>query len=163
MLGLVVEEYVPYAEAQSNTFRTSDGKGFQCSFWSDVIHLKGAEALAAYQQDYYAGLPAVTRNSFGQGTSFYVGTMPDPHGMDWILKQACDAAGIEPILPHVPAGVEVIQRVNGNSIWLFLLNHSAEKVTVPFTGAGTNLLTDTAVKSSIELEPTDTAIIQLKQ
>ncbi|HET9915038.1 MAG TPA: beta-galactosidase, partial [Anaerolineales bacterium] len=163
MLGIVVEEFAPYQETQSNAFSTNDGKQFQCSFWSDVIHLKGAQALATYQEGYYAGLPTVTRNSFSKGTAFYVGTVPDPNGMDWFIKQACESAGIRPVLANTPAGVEVTQRVNGKSGWLFLLNHSNEKVTVPFEENGLDLLTGAQVNGTVELEPTDVAIVQLKQ
>jgi len=162
MLGLVVEEYAPYSETQSNTFCTTDGKQFSCTFWSDVIHLKNAKALANFEQDYYAGSPAVTRNQFGQGTAFYIGTIPDESGMDWLIDQACETANINPVARNVPAGVELLQRVNGNVSWLFILNHSTSKVTVPLEQGGHDLLMDVDVNGYVELEPTGVAIIQLK-
>ena len=162
MLGLVVEEFAPYAEAQFNSIRTTDNKQFKCTFWSDVIHLRNAEAIAHFEQDYYAGYPAITRNQFGKGTACYVGTLPDRNGMDWLLKQACETANIEPVSPNVPAGVELLQRSNGNSSWLFVMNYSAEKVTVPFEGHGQDLLTGAQVNGSIDLGPAGVAIVQLK-
>ena len=162
MLGLVVEEYVPYSETQSNTFRTRNGKQFQCSFWSDVIHLKTARALATFQGDYYAGGPAITHNHFGEGSAFYVGTVPNEEGMAWLIEQTCNAADVKPIAPDTPAGVELSRRTKGNTSWLFVLNHSAEKVTVPLEGTGLDLLTGAHVRDSIELEPTGVAILQLE-
>ncbi|HSD83849.1 MAG TPA: beta-galactosidase, partial [Anaerolineae bacterium] len=161
MLGLVVEECVPYQETQSNTFRTKDGEQFRCSLWSDVIRLKEAQALGTYEQDFYAGSPAITRNPFGKGTAFYVGTVPDQSGMDWLLQQVCETAGVQSISPNVPAGVEVVQRSNGDSFWWFVLNHSAEKVTVPIQGYGQDLLTGAQVNGAFELEPTGVAVIRL--
>jgi beta-galactosidase len=82
MLGLVVAEYAPYPETQSNTICTTDNKQFGCSLWSNIIHLRTAQAMATFEHDHYAGKPAVTRNQFGKGTAFYVGTIPDSNGMD---------------------------------------------------------------------------------
>ena len=161
MLGLSVEEYVPYTETQTNSIRTTDGDQFQCTFWADVIHLKNAKALAAFEQDYYAGGAAVTRNQFGKGTAFYVGTNPSEDGIDWLLKQACEVAKIEPVITNIPVGVEVLRRKNGDSSWLFVLNYSNEKVTIPFTGNGQDLLTGDKMGDSIKLDPTGVAIIQM--
>jgi beta-galactosidase len=161
MLGLAVEEYAPYMEAQLNTICTTDNREFECSFWSDVIQLKTAQPLARFEQDYYAGSAAITRNQFGRGSAFYLGTVPDARGMDWLIEQLCTAADIKPIASNLPADVEVLQRANRNSSWLFVLNHSAQNVTVPFEGSGQDLLTGKPVKGSLELEPTGVAVIQL--
>jgi len=162
ILGLVVEEFVPYSDAQSNTMRTTDGARFQCTFWSDIIHLKGAVALAEFERDYYAGSPAITSNKYGKGTAYYVGTVPDAGSMEWLLELACETAGIQPVSANAPGGVELLYRTTGSSLFLFALNHSAEKVTVSFEGPGQDLLTGTQVDGSIQLEPTGVAIVQLK-
>ncbi len=162
MLGLVIEEYVPYSEMQSNTFCTTDGKHFSCSFWSDVIHLKSAQALGTFEHEYYAGLPAMTRNQFGKGTAYYISTVPEQSGVDWMIEEVCITASIKPIASNIPAGVEIIQRMNENDSWLFLLNHSTEKVTVQLEAGGIDLLTGADVQEVIELEPTEVAILQLQ-
>ncbi len=161
MLGLVVEEFAPYAETQSNSICTTDGKQFKCSFWSDVIHLKGAEAIATFEQNYYAGSPALTHNPFGKGNAFYVATIPDQNGMDWLIEKVCKTADIKSISTSAPAGVELLRRTDGKSTWLFALNYSAEKVTVPFEGRGCDLLSGKTFNESISLNPTQVAIIQL--
>ena len=161
MLGLVVEEYVPYSETQSNTICGSDGKEFQCSFWGDVIHLKTAQALATYEHDYYAGSPAVTRNPFGDGTAFYVGTVPEPKGMSWLMDQVCEVANIKPMVPNLPAGVEIVRRTNGTQTWLFALNHLNEEVEIPLDQPSYEMLSRTAVDKSLHLGPMDVAIVQL--
>ena len=162
MLGLVVEEYAPYSETQSNSIRTNDGKQFQCTFWSDVIHTKDAKPLAAFEQDYYAGSPAITHNTFGKGNAFYVGTVPDNNGLDWLLEHACKTAGVQPVSANAPAGVELLHRTNGKSSWLFVLNQSMETVNVSIEAQGHDLLTGTEVNGSVALEPTGVAVIQLR-
>jgi len=159
MLGIAVEEYAPYSEKQVNSIRTMDGKQFQCTFWADVIHLQSAKPLATFEQDYYAGGAAITHNQHGKGNAFYVGTNPDYEGMNWLLAQACEAAGVQ--VSNLPAGVELLQRANGSSTWLFVLNYSGDKVTIPLEQKGKDLLTDADVESTITLEPTGVAIVQV--
>jgi beta-galactosidase len=162
MLGLVVEEFAPYSEIQTNSIRTNDGKQFKCALWSDVIHLKGAEAIVAvFEEDYYAGSPAITQNIFGKGTAWYVGTVPEVDGMAWLMKTVCETAGVQPVVSDAPTGVEILKRTNGKSSWLFVLNHSPKKIIVPLEKNGQDLLTGMTMNSSIELEPSGAAIIQL--
>jgi len=159
ILGLVVEEYVPYPEKLSNSICTNDGKQFQCTFWSDIIHLKNANAIATYEKDYYANSPAITHNTFGKGNAFYVGTVPDNNGMEWLIEQVCKTADVQSVSANVPAGVEILQRMNGESTFMFVLNHSSEKVSVPLEQSGVELVTGVQVSSSIALEPTGVAVI----
>lgn len=163
MLGLVVEEYAPYSETESNTFRTTDGRQFKCTLWSDIIRLKSAEAIAFFEEDYYAGAPAITHNRFGEGSAWYVATAPDKDGMDWLIEHVSRTAGIQPVSADVPEGIELLQRMNGNSSWLFILNHSNENRSVPLERNGHNLLTGERTGSSITLEPRGVVVLQMDE
>jgi beta-galactosidase len=159
LLGILVEEYVPYAESQSNTFCTDDGQKIQCSLWSDVIRLDGARALATYEGDYYANRPAITRNHFGKGTAFYLGTVPDQDGMEWLLEQSRQAAGIQAVA-NSPEGVELVRRTDGTHTWLFALNHLNEEVRLPLDQPGYDLLSQTNLEGSLHLGPRQVAIVK---
>ncbi|MEW6404443.1 MAG: beta-galactosidase trimerization domain-containing protein, partial [Chloroflexota bacterium] len=157
LLGLTVEEFAPYSELHTNSIQTTDGKRFQCSFWSDVIQLKNAIALAAFEQDYYAGSAAITHNQYGKGNAFYVGTLLDSSGMEWLLELACRAAGVDSA--NLPPGIEMLHRTDGTSTWQFLLNYSDKAATVPLEQSGVDLLTGERIDHSIELKPRGVAII----
>jgi beta-galactosidase len=161
MLGLVVEEYAPYFQTDFNTIRTSDHKQFTCSLWSDIIRLQSAEAIAEFEEDYYKGTPAVTRNPFGKGTAFYVGTVPDADGMDWLINEACREADVRPVVPGLPEGVELVRRTNGTHTWLLALNYSNEELAIPLQQASYELLSETSLDTSLRLGPGNVAIVQL--
>ncbi len=161
MLGLGVEEYVPYGESEANTFRTFSGQEFRCSLWSDVIQLQSAETLARYTQDYYAEKAAITRNKFGQGSAFYIGTFPETGGLDWLVGQLCEKANVQPVEERAPVGVELLRRSNGQQTWLFALNHAKERVTLPLAESGRDLLTGAQVSNSIVLDPLGVAIVEI--
>jgi beta-galactosidase len=160
MLGISVEEYMPYSETGTNLIRTSNGKQFQSSFWADVIRLKSAQALATFEQDYYAGDPAVTRNRFGSGNAYYVSTALDSSGMDWLLDEVCATASIHS-KSNLPAGVEFVRRSNGTQTWLFALNYSDEKVTVALDQPGYEMLSAKKLENSVQLGPKEIAIVQI--
>jgi beta-galactosidase len=109
MLGLRIEEFAPYAPEHCNSIRADDGSHYQCTLWSDIIDLQGAAAIAQYDSEFYAGRPTITRHAFGQGTTYYVGTQPEPAGMAWLLNHVCEDARVRPAYA-VPEGVEVVQR-----------------------------------------------------
>ena len=163
MLGLVVEEYAPYSETGSNTLRTTDGKQFKCTLWSDIIRLKNAKAIAAFEADYYAGSPAITHNRFGKGSAWYVGTAPDKDGMDWLIAFVSKMAGLQPLTVEVPDGIELLRRAHGKSSWLFILNHSDENKKVRLHENGYNLLTGEKTNNSLILEPRDVAVLQMDE
>jgi beta-galactosidase len=161
-LGLVVEEYAAYTEVQGNSICTNDGVSFKSTFWNDIIRLQGAQALAVFEQDYFAGSPAVTRNAFGRGAAFYVGTCPEARGMDWLVGQVCEATNIKPA-SAASAGVEFVRRTNGNASWLFVLNHSGQKKKIPLERPGRDLLTGRQVNGSVELDPNGVAVIEMEK
>jgi len=77
LLGLRIEDFVPMAAQEGNSLDTPDGESYGCDLWADLIHLEGAESQASYAEDFYADTPAVTRNVFGEGVAYYLGTRPE--------------------------------------------------------------------------------------
>lgn len=144
MLGLVVEEFVP---GQENAVRFDNGDESVTDLWAEVIHLEGAEALATFTANFFAGSPAVTRNRYGKGTAYYIGTRLTAEAMSTLFKRIFVRAGVKPALA-VPAGVEVISKEGNGKTYLCILNHLPETVTVDVTG--TDLLTGAAANGTIE-------------
>jgi beta-galactosidase len=159
VLGLRVEEFDPYIEEQTNSVQIDDGTIHACYVWSDVIDLEGAQALAHYTEDFYAGRPAVTRNTFGAGAAYYVGTYLDQAGMEWLLDQVLASSGVAAPL-DVPPGVEVVRRAVGHAAFLFVLNHTRVPVVVQPPPASADALTGQPLTGAIELEPFGAAVLR---
>ena len=96
---------------------------YECGLICDLLHLRGAEALAVYAADFYAGRPCLTRNQFGKGTAYYVASDPEQPFIDGFVKYLCDLKGIKAPL-EVPPGVEVTQREKESRRFTFVLNHN---------------------------------------
>lgn len=158
MLGIRVEEWDPYVPGQTNTIVDRAGRRFVCDQWSDVLDLEGAEALATYEHDFYAGRPAVTRHAFGQGTAYYLGTRPDPAYLEHLLLEVYGGAPALPI--EAKPGVEVTRRVKDGQTYWFVLNQSAWPMELALTRSLTDLLTGDYHAGTLRLDAYGCTVLQ---
>jgi beta-galactosidase len=159
LLGLFVEDFVPFAAGEKNRLGTPDGASYSCDQWADLVHLEGAEPIASYERGFYAGTPAVTRHAFGEGTAYYLGTRPEERYTKALLERACRKAGVETPL-EAPPGVEVVRRKTGEASFLFVLNHGDESVEVRLRKPARDLLTGAEHGGELTLEPLGVAVLQ---
>ena len=97
---------------------------YKCNLLFDLIHCEGAEAIAEYGDDFYAGMPVLTVNKYGKGQAWYVATSPDEAFLDGFLPELCREQGIEPLLADAPESVEVAAREKDGKTYWFLMNHA---------------------------------------
>ena len=158
LLGIWSEEIDALTPTQSNSvvFDTPFGDladAYPCRLLCDRIHSEGAQVLATYGADFYAGEPAITVNKFGKGDAYYLATALDPEALTGFLQKLCADKDIAPTLADAPAGVEAVPRVSpfGETL-LYVLNHTPETVTITLpNGAFTDLLTSQRLSESAEL------------
>lgn len=162
LLGIRVEEWDPYVPGQTNRIALAGGQSYTCDLWSDVVDLEGAEALASFEQDFYAGRPAVTRHAFGQGMSYYLATRPEQAYMEALLAQVCREAGVTAALA-APPGVEIVRRVQGGARFLFVLNHQRHSVQVSLDAAMDDLLSGTRRSGAVELGPFGAMVLRARE
>ena len=158
LCGVWAEEIDALAPEQSNTLQFADGTESSCGLLCDILHLEGAEALASYGKDFYAGTPAVTKNTVGKGAVYYVGTQPDQEGLDKILGQLTAGADIQPLIGE-QTSLEIVRRVKGNTEFWFILNLTGEPQPAPQSFAGEmDILTGQPVAG--ELKPFDALLVR---
>jgi beta-galactosidase len=128
--------------------------------WSEEVHLEGAEAVAAFGTGELAGMPAITEHRFGNGTAWYLATRPDPPTMRGLLDRVRERAGVEPVLPGLPEGVQVrVRRGADGTDYHVMLNLGAEPVTVRLPAPMRDRLTGAAETDSVRLEARGVALL----
>lgn len=116
----------------------TDGRRFRITELCAVPEPLGAEALGTYGNDFYAGLPCLTRHAFGRGAAYYLAAKVEQAGLDAIYAELIDALALSRALPvDLPYGVVATRR--GEAV--FLQNYSGQARTVALPGAFTDLLT----------------------
>lgn len=94
------------------------------------MHLEGAKALASYEEDFYAGMPAASKNTYGKGTTYYIATQFEEEGLAKILDQAVQEAGVSSVIPE-ETGLEVVTRVSDTTRFYFVMNFTDEEQILP--------------------------------
>ncbi|MFI6207714.1 beta-galactosidase [Streptomyces sp. NPDC051041] len=137
---------------------------FEARLVFEIVLPRGAEPVAVYGADFYAGTPAVTRNTYGAGEGWYVATALDQPGVDAVVRRVLARHGlVGPYAGH-PA-VESATRVapDGTRL-LFLLNHAPEPARLTAHAAGTDLLTGERVEAHapLTLDPLGVVVLRVQ-
>ncbi len=143
LLGVRVEEFAPLPAGTSVAL----DDGSTADLWTEVLELRGAQAVASYVVGPLPGTPAVTRN----GNAWYVATRLDEAATAALADRIAREAGVA---RAGGAGVEVVRRDRH----VFVLNRTAEPATVPATGV--DLLTGTPCHGTVTVAPGSAAVVR---
>lgn len=158
ILGVWVEESDALPEGKKNSF-TWEGTTYDSELLCDLLHSEGAEVLTTYEDDFYEGMPVLTRNSFGEGRAYYVATRSNAEFYEKLIEKICDDNQVKGVM-DTPKGVEVTARYGADKKYLFLSNYSGETQTVIADADYMDILNDVSIKSGdkIEIKKTDVMI-----
>lgn len=167
LLGIWVEEIDALLPEQKNRIVLKETYGdlqgeYGCGMLCDLLHSEGAEVIAEYGDDFYKGMPVVTRNTFGQGEAWYVASDPDERFLDGLLGQLAAAKNVESLL-ETPEGVEVSARTKDGKPYLFVINHNATTQSYDLgTAKAHDLLTNRELSGSVEIEARGVQLLEMK-
>lgn len=167
-LGIWSEEIDSLHDHDSNRVVIQDGNalGLNSEYTArelcDLIHLEGAEALAVYGEDFYAGRPALTVNQLGAGKAYYIASRNDSAFTNDLLARIVEQEGIKRVLDsELPKSVTAQMRTDGTNDYVFLSNFSANKEAVQLDERNyLDLLTGDDAGKSIELAPYSCRILK---
>ena len=161
MAGVWVEEIDALAPEQHNEVIMNSGEKYACSFLCDLMHLEGAQCLGIYGEDFYKGMPAVTRNCFGKGFVYYVGTRMEEEGLSVILDKAVTDAAVESV-GQGTEGLEIVCRRTQDSRIYFVMNFGEQERWMPaWLCQHRDLLTGEMVSENTILKKYDVYLIQI--
>ena len=161
MAGVWVEEIDALAPEYMNKVTFADGTEVPCNLLCDVMHLEGAECLATYAEDFYAGTPAVTKNQFGKGYTYYIGTNMNGDGIAKVLDMAVAQADVSSVIQE-ETELEVTCRKADNCTYYFVLNFKDKDIEVPSCFVGCeDALTGEIVASGKMMKKYDAMIFSM--
>lgn len=143
--GVISEEIDGLYDHEQNSGRVIQGidgaegsslKGsYTCNKLCDLLHLKGAEALMVYDDDFYAGRPALTHHHYGKGETYYVASHFENHFYDDFYQDLAASHQLTRAV-HVtmPEGVYAASRSNDKVEYLFIQNFANHATSVPSLG-----------------------------
>lgn len=123
-----------------------------------LLSSQGADVLACYASEFYAGSPALTRHRFGRGTAYYVGFRAGEDFHAQFTAACLDDAGL-PKPWDLPPGVTVQSRASSSETFAFLLNFTNHPHSIPCNDLLTRPSPDAA--RMITLPPYGAEILRL--
>lgn len=136
VMGLRSTEIDGLYEGESNVGIPVQGNSmhmtssYTCKNLCDLVRPSAAEVILTYGEDFYAGMPALTKNSFGKGYAYYVCADFEQGFYDEIYRKIAAEAGIKRIIRHIPKGVEVSTRQTDKAEYVFVQNFNREPVEI---------------------------------
>lgn len=162
MAGVWVEEIDALAPEQSNKVVFEDGTSCSCRLACDLMHLESAKPLGHYGGDFYANTPAVTKNAFGKGVTYYIGTSMENPGRDKVLAMACADVDVKPVLEG-GNGLEIVTRKADDTTFYFVMNFKDEPLPIPASLTGeTDILTDKKILEGEMLNKYEVRLVAVK-
>lgn len=156
--GVQIEEYDPVGhDVQKMTLLGSEG--IDCAHWCDIVTPITAETMGRYASEYFSGRSAITRNAFGKGHVFYIGTVLEDSGYRNLFTHITHDIGID-AAEELPVGVELSVRSGNGRRVLFVTNLSKEKQEVSLNqGERHCAFSGAQIGSHFSLDPGGVAIL----
>lgn len=99
-------------------------EGKKARYFAELLKTQGAETLAAYEHEYWGNYSAVTKNRYGEGCAYYVGTYLEKEQIKRYLLMAAADAGIE--IPEQRWPVIIKSGTAGGRKLHYILHYSGE-------------------------------------
>jgi beta-galactosidase len=162
VLGARVEQF--YALDQPVSLSGEIGSG-QATIWAETLESLAPDTrvLMTYgaDQGWLAGKPAILTRQVGKGTITYIGAWLDPALMRKVADRLLSDGAIKPIIPGVPADIEVCERAGaGKTLWI-LINHGRTPQSVHLPQRLKTVLVGRGDGDNIQLGAHDVAVVEV--
>lgn len=153
LLGVRVDEFFPLMADESVEL----DNGWTADVWLENVDAHDAEVLARVATGERAGVPAYTRRTVGAGSAAYLATRPDEAGVDAVVGDLVDIAGVQPVAV-VDAGLEVTRRTADDRSYLFLINQTGLERRAE--ASGRDLVSGESHEGSVRVAPGAVVVIE---
>lgn len=131
-----------------------NGTEYPAVDYCERLHPKsGAEVLATYRDDFYAGEPAAIKNAYGRGVTYYIGARDTGAFTHALLSDILSALAITPPIANLPKGVSCHTRMDEDTLYLFVENYNDTPATVNIGPRRLNMESGTYEEGEVTLPP----------
>ncbi|MEG2087056.1 MAG: beta-galactosidase [Angelakisella sp.] len=160
VMGIWSEELDALYDQDKNSVCTNGSlpdmkKSYTAQIFCDLIHAEGAQVLATYGEDFYAGMPALTKNSFGKGSAYYIAFRSYDSFLDDFYETLAKEMGLTRCVEaDLPRGVTAQTRYDDQNRFIFLQNYNGTQQQLDLGKAVyTDILTGKTVQGTVTLPP----------
>jgi len=127
-----------------------------------IVHLRGAESLAVYDERFYRGTPALAVREFGRGRAYYLAAQLPLEGLRALYRRLADDLSLACVVPGpLPEGVLAQRRQKDRRAYLFMENFSTEPRTVSLgPGPWRRMDDERTVGETLTLEALESVVVE---
>lgn len=134
---------------------------YQVRHLCELIQLEGAQPLATYRDDFYAGRPAVTVNAFGKGKAWHVASRNDLAFQRDFFANLIDTLSLPRALNvELPPGVVATAREDGEQAFVFIQNFTAQAQNITLPPGYYDCLSEASLSGALALKPWDCRVVR---
>lgn len=152
LTGTDIPEYSFVAPDDGKVMADWDGTKVEAAVFNDLLEPAGenAEVLASYTSSYYAGTPALIRNRYGKGETYYFGGAFAVDTAKAFLEKLGAGTPYGGWLA-LPECCELAVREKEGKKYLFVLNYASEAVKAEVKAEMFDFFEDQKVCGEVEL------------
>ena len=140
---------------------TYQGKEYEMKHYATVLDLLEAESLGEYEQDFYKGTPAITKNDYGSGKAYFIGARLEDDFQADFYKSLIENLKIEPILSIEGNPKVSVQgrQINEKRDLVFIMNFSEEEQKIHLKEEVIDLEKEKSLVGELTLSPYEVKIV----
>lgn len=159
--GSDVRDFTFTSPAEPPVTASWDGQTVDMPLFNDIMEpVEDGEALAFYNDSYYAGKPAIIRKNTGKGYAIHFGSTFSRENMKALLEYTGILEPFQEMI-QAPQEAEVIQRVKGNKKYFFVLNYMDSEQKIVLKKQMRSLYDNENVSGEIILRAYETAVYEV--
>lgn len=160
VFGLWAEEIDTLYPEERNALVLPDGTEYAVCDYCEIVHPTTAEVQATYQSDFYAGQPAVCKNSYGKGTAYYIACRDTGEYTDALYEELLQQLQIPCVLQGLPEGVTAHMREGSGERYLFVENYSGKVAQFEIEKKYVDIETEHIIEGTITLDIYDVKVLK---
>ena len=159
LVGVTVEDFTLIGPGDGKVYAEYCETVVEMPVFNEILKVEGnhTDILAKYTNNYYKGMPAITKNVLGAGSTFYVGSSFNREIIEMILGQTKNLAPYKEIL-ELEEGCEIAVRVKEGSMFFIVMNFMNAKAILKLHEEMLDMDTDKKSRGPITLEPFETKV-----
>jgi len=163
IFGLNVLETDTYYPKDKNAV-TYGGATYEVRDYATVVEVSEATTLGVYEEDFYAGSPAVTKHAYSQGFGYFIGARLEEDFHDAFYGKLLGELGIESaVRVSHGLGVTVQVRESESEKFVFVMNFTESIQPVELHFEGVDMLSGEVLSGNLELPIYGVRVIRVRK
>ena len=153
LFGIEVQEFEPIHKDVNEQNVILADRQIPAIHWIEDIKCITAEPVALTADGHRKGHCAISRNRFGSGIAYYLGTFFEHSSLKQLIGEIANDAGVtSPISPAFGTDIQILTDESGKD-YIFIFNYLMEETKIQINGVFKDILSDSIVSDEITLPP----------